>query len=396
MPLPMNVFEWKHGKVREFLAENGYAALAVTEAANFYMLTGFHLDVRTWERPVAAVFPRKGEPFMVMNSLSTNHLRMVTERGNLYVRDWVTYLEHHPYRNRTYTTPQWTELLAAKLKAAGITKGTMALDQPCSLMAPLKKDLPALEMVSVHPFMVEMREVKHPAELEVIRRAAGLTDWGQTRYLELVAPGKLCTAVDYQVQSLLCEEAARRYPDSEIMFSVRGLSGPASASPHGTGANLGIRFDRGHGVVSILNVRLDGLMCENERTFFLGQPTDLQKRAYEACTKANQAAAEQFVAGNTVANIEAAAQAVIEKAGFGDNIYHRTGHGVGIEGHEYPANIAFNYRPLKENEVWSCEPGIYIYGVGGFRQDDTVFVGKDKPEVVTKRSVVLEDQIVPV
>lgn len=396
MALPMSVFEWKHSKIRAFLAENGYAALAVATPANFYMVTGFHLDVAPWERPVAAVFPKEGEPFLVMNSLSTNHLRMATERGSLYVRDWVTYLEHHPYKNRTYTTPQWTELLSARLKEAGIHKGVLAVDGSAGSLMPLKKDLPGLEFADATAFMVQTREIKHPEELEVIRLAAHLTDWGQDRYMEEAKPGKLCIEVDNLVLSLMCQEGGRRWPDREIMFSMRGLSGPASASPHGTGANLGVRFDKGHGIVSIINVRLDGLMCENERTFFLGQPTDLQKRAYEAATKASLAAAEQFVAGNAVANVEAAAQAVIEDAGFGDNIFHRTGHGVGIEGHEFPANVAFNYRPLKENEVWSCEPGIYIYGVGGFRQDNTVFVGKDRPEIVTKRSVTLEDQIVPV
>ena len=55
--------------------------------------------------------------------------------------------------------------------------------------------------------------------------------------------------------------------------------------------------------------------------------------------------------------------------------------------------MAFLYRPFMENEVYSCEPGVYLYGVGGFRQDDTVFIGKDAPEVVTKRSKKLEDQI---
>lgn len=270
MPLPMSVFQWKHGKVKEFLAENGYEALAVTTPANFYMLTGFHLDVAPWEQPVAAVFPREGEPFMVMNSLSTHHLMMAKERNCLYVTDWVTYYEHNRYFKKGYVTPQWTELLAARLHAAGIRKGTVAVDGSGGSLAGVKKKLPDLDFVDVTPFMVETREVKHPEELEVIRLAAALTDWGQDRY------------------------------------------------------------------------------------------------------------------------------AVIEQGGFGDNIFHRTGHGIGIEGHDFPADVAFNYRPLKENEVWSCEPGVYIYGVGGFRQDNTVFVGRDRPEIVTKRSVRLEDQIVPV
>lgn len=395
MPLPMSVFQWKHDKVKAFLAENGYTALAVTTPANLFMLTGFQLDVAPWERPVAAVFPQDGEPFMVMNSLSTHHLMMSKEAGRLYVTDWVTYYEHNRYFKKGYTTPQWTELLAARLHTAGIRKGTIAVDGNGGSLAGVKKKLSGIDFVDVTPFMVETREVKHPEELAVIRMAAELTDWGQDSYMEMARPGKLVIAVDAEMSALLFEEASKRYPDRQISILTMGLSGPASASPHGNGANLGVRFEKGHGVVNIVNVRLDGLVCESERTFFLGQPTGLQKRAFEVATAASLAGAEQIVAGNTVADIDGAAQAVIERGGFGDNIFHRTGHGIGIEGHEFPADVAFNYRPLKENEVWSCEPGIYIYGVGGFRQDNTVFVGRDRPEIVTKRSVRLEDQIIP-
>ena len=107
--------------------------------------------------------------------------------------------------------------------------------------------------------------------------------------------------------------------------------------------------------------------------------SDLQRRAYEAATAANMAALEKFVAGTPVAEVDAAAQRMIEQHGFADHIMHRTGHGMGIAGHEFPEDMAFNYRTLMEREVYSCEPGIYIYGVGGFRQDDTVIVERWRP-----------------
>jgi Xaa-Pro aminopeptidase len=125
------------------------------------------------------------------------------------------------------------------------------------------------------------------------------------------------------------------------------------------------------------------MMTENERTFFVGTPTNQQAALYEAARAANEAGAEAAVAGNPVAAIDAAAQAVIEKAGFGDLILHRTGHGMGVQGHEYPDDMPFCYRPLVKNEVYSVEPGIYVYGLGGFRIDDTVVVG-EHPEIITK------------
>lgn len=91
--------------------------------------------------------------------------------------------------------------------------------------------------------------------------------------------------------------------------------------------------------------------------------------------------------------VDAAAQAVIEKAGFGANILHRTGHGMGTILQRFPEDMAFNTRPLLAGEVYSAEPGIYIWGLGGFRHDDTIVVG-DVAESLTKAPKDLKSQTV--
>lgn len=397
-PVPADVFADRQRRVREFLKERDAQALLVSDPHHFYMLTGFHLDVEPWERPVAAVIPVEAAPFLVMNELSTHHLMMARERGTLHVADWDIYVEHPRATNRTYTRDQWLPLLAVRLETrGGFRRGRLAADR-VSAFRGLRKHLPGLtDFESVARFLVEMRQRKYPAELDIMRQAAALTDWAQDRYMEVVRPGMLVAELDLEVARRMAVEGASRFPADRLEVRVWSLSGAASASPHGTGADAAMRLERGDGVVNIIIVRLNGLVVENERTLFVGPPrTDLQRRAYEAATEANLAAIERFVEGTPVAEVDAAAQRVIEQHGFGDHIMHRTGHGMGIAGHEFPEDMAFNYRPLQENEVYSCEPGIYIYGVGGFRQDDTVVVGKAAPEVLTKRSKRLEDQTVPV
>ena len=393
--VPQEVFADRANRIREYLGENDLEALLVTTPENFYMVSGFHLDVAPWERPVAAVIPREGDPFLVMNELSTNHLRMAEERGTLFIRDRAIYVEHPRMSNRTYTRDQWAALLAAQLGERGITRGKLGVEGggPAALKAPE----PRFEFVDVTRYLVEMRQVKYPAELEIMRRCAELTDFGQDRFMELLKPGEVVTAFDFQIARLIAEEGARRYPEDRLEVRLFSLSGPASAAPHGTGATCGQKFEKGDGVVNIIVCRLNGLVVENERTLFVGQPkSDLQRKAFEAATEACEAAAEQMVAGNPVSSADAAAQTVIEKAGFGENIMHRTGHGMGIAGHEFPEDMPFLHRPFMERAVYSSEPGIYLYGVGGFRHDDTVIVGAKKSEVITKRSKRLQDQIVPV
>lgn len=395
--VPPEVFADRHRRVREWLKEHECFALLVQDPDHFYMLTGFHLDVAPWERPVAAVIPAAGESFLIMNELSTHHLMMAAERGTLQITNRAIYVEHPRSTNRTYTRDRWLELLAVNLRAAGFRRGRLAADR-VSAFRGLRAHLAGIvEFATGAKFLAEMRQRKYPAELKIMREGAALSDWGQDRYMELVKPGMLVAELDLEVERHMMVEGARRFPEDRVEVRVWSLSGHHSCSPHGTGADAAARFERGDGVVNIIIVRLNGLVVENERTLFLGPPrSDIQRRAYIAATEANLAAIEKFVEGMPVAEVDAAAQRVIEQHGFGDHIYHRTGHGMGIAGHEFPEDMAFNYRPLVEHEVYSCEPGIYIYGVGGFRQDDTVVVGKTRPEVLTRRSKRIEDQTVPV
>jgi Xaa-Pro aminopeptidase len=393
--VPQKVFKTRARAIREWLGEHGLEALIVTTPDNFYMVSGFHLDVAPWERPVAAVIPADGDPFMVMNELSTNHLRFAEERKSLFITDYVIYAEHPRSTNRTWTRSQWGELLATQLAERSIVTGRVAVEG--SGPQALRLAAPKLEFEDVTPYLISLREVKYPEELEILRECAALTDWAQDRYMELVKPGLNVKAFDLEIGRLAIEEAARRFPKDRFEPRMISLSGPSSAAPHGTGADVGEVFEKGHGVVNIIVFRLSGLVVESERTLFVGEPkTDLQRRAFEAATEATEAAAARMVAGNPVSSADEAAQQVIERAGFGEHINHRTGHGIGIAGHEFPDDMPFLHRPFKENEVFSSEPGIYIWGVGGFRHDDTVIVGKKEPEVITKRSRRLEDQIVPV
>lgn len=393
--VPKKVFEERARKIREWCGEHDLKALIVTTPSNFYMVSGFHLDVEPWERPVAAVIPTDGKPFMVMNELSTNHLRFAAQRGSLFITDYEIYVEHPRLVNRTWTKSQWGELLAMKLAERGVTEGRVGVEGDA--LDTLHRAAPKLSFEDVTGYLVGLREVKSPEELDILRECASLTDWAQDKYMELLKPGMNVKAFDLEISKLALEEAARRFPKDRFETLMISLSGASSAAPHGTGADCGETFERGDGVVNIIVFRLSGLVVENERTLFVGKPrSDVQVRAFEAATEACEAAAAQMVAGNAVSSADAAAQQVYEKAGFGENINHRTGHGIGIAGHEFPDDMPFLHRPFKEREVFSSEPGIYLWGVGGFRHDDTVIVGKDKPEVITKRSKKLDDQIVPV
>lgn len=380
--------------MRRFMAEHELDALAFLTEDWVFFAGNYYLDVRTWERPVAVVVPRQGEPFALFHELSTNHLRLARDRGTIWIDDVTLYSEHPRLTNRLHLAPQWPQMVAEALRGHGLARARIGVDARPGVLARAEPYLPGVEFIPMETELRTLRLVKEPEELELIRQAADVSDWAQARYRENIRPDRLTQELDYSLSAMIAEEGARRFPGENLEIRVMSLAGAASAAPHGTGAPTGARIQRGDGIVNIIVLRLNGLAVENERTYFCGEPSAEQRRAFEAATAAQEAAIGELVAGNSLAAVDGAALAKIVAAGFESQVIHRTGHGIGINGHEFPEDMAFNPRPLLEREVYSSEPGIYIYGLGGFRHDDTVIVGKNAPEVVTRAPKDLESQIV--
>ena len=388
------VRDYRYKLMRDLMDREGYDALAFTQGDFFQFATNFQTDVQTWERPIVCVVPRNGEPFVVLNELSTNHWRFTQEDGRLWVTDVTFYAEHPRVGSRVGLLPQWTDIVAALLKQKGLHHGLIGVDAGGGLFARLPSLLPRLRVEATTAECRRMRWVKHDQEIALMREIASLSDFVQDRYRENIRPGRLVQELDMAMAAAMAEELAKRFPGESLeILRCWTLSGPASCAPHGDGRSSGARIEEGHGLVNIVIPRLNGLVVENERTWFCGKPSPRQVQLYEASKAANEAACEAAVSGSPVWMIDAAAQAVLEREGVADLILHRTGHGMGTLGHEFPEDTAFNTRPLLANEVFSAEPGIYEWGLGGFRHDDTVVVG-ERAEVLTKASKVLADQII--
>lgn len=367
-------------------------AVVVFGAEFFQFFSNFHLDVLTWERPVALVLPRGGQPFALMNSLSTNHLRMARERGSMWVEDVSIYFEHP--KDGVPLVGQFPELLAERLDACGLAGKRIGTDVDTAALATAARRLEGVRIVNLQAGLRRLRWIKHEEELRIMREISGLSDWVQDRYREQIRPGRLVQEMDLSIAAMMVEEAARRFPGENLeVLRCYTLSGPDSASPHGNGAQTGARIESGHGLVNIVIPRLNGVTIENERVWFCGRPDDTQTRYFETARVAQEAAIDAMIAGQPVSGIDKAARAVFERDGCGDFILHRTGHGMGLLGHEFPEDMPFNDRPLLAEEVYSAEPGIYVYGLGGFRFDDTVVIGA-APEVLTRAPKDLRSQTV--
>lgn len=394
MTLSTAVRDHRLALMRGLMDREGYDALAFTGADFFQFATNFATDVQPWERPILCIVPRDGEPFAVLCELSTNHWRFGLEAQKLWVRDAEFYAEHPRLANRVPLVTEWPQLVADRLRRAGLAKSRIGADAAGGTLARATALLPHLKLEGATAGCRQLRWVKHPEELQLLREIAALTDWVQDQYRENIRPGRLVQELDMSMAAKLAEESAVRFPGQHLeIMRCWTLSGPASCAPHGDGRSSGQRIEKGDGLVNIVIPRVNGLVVENERTWFCGKPTERQAFLFETARAANEAACEAAITGRPVSGIDAAAQAVIEKAGVADLILHRTGHGMGTMGHEFPEDMAFNHRPLLENEVYSAEPGLYQWGLGGFRHDDTVIVGAT-PEVITHSPKTLASQTI--
>lgn len=377
------VYEERAERIRGHLAAQGLDAFVILNADNVNYVSGFMPDVAPWERPIACIIPKDGAPELILNELSTNHITISLARGRCWIENVRIWSEHPRQSGRVPVRPQWGSLLGHVLLGMGVARG-VAVDGALPYQAEVRAALPRVEFIPSGDIIRDMRLVKHPEELALIRAGAAITDRTQEFYQSQIRPGRLLCDIDGLARHYMAVTAAEAFPGARIEPMVIGFCGPESACPHGPGGNSDMRLAAGQSLINIVIIRVNGYVTENERTFFVGEPDDNLAAAFDVMTRAQAAAIETMRLPNRVCDFDATAQAIIEGAGYGAFINHRTGHGIGLAGHEYPDDTAFNYRPLAPGMVFSAEPGIYFPDHGGVRHDDTVFVTDGAPEVVTQ------------
>jgi Xaa-Pro dipeptidase len=140
--------------------------------------------------------------------------------------------------------------------------------------------------------------------------------------------------------------------------------------------------------------KVEGYVSDISRTFVLGQATDEMKKVFEIVHRAQRTALKTAHPGEACGNVDAAARKVISEAGYGPDykyFTHRVGHGMGMDGHEWPYLVRGNSTRLAPNMVFSDEPGIYIRGQFGIRLEDGMHITENGAELFTPQSPSLED-----
>jgi Xaa-Pro aminopeptidase len=235
----------------------------------------------------------------------------------------------------------------------------------------------ALELVPRRGLVEALRAVKDDGELDAIRRAGEITSQAYERLAEERFTGRTERELAWRVRELFHEQGA-----SELAFDSIVAAAENGASPHADLRDVEIPPNT---LVTVdAGCRVDGYVSDCTRTFATGDLSDELGRAYEVCLDAELAGLAAYGPGVSGRDADAAARDLIAAAGWGAEFGHGLGHGIGLEVHELPVTRPESTDTLEAGNVVSCEPGIYLPGVGGVRIEDMVLVTDGGRESLTQ------------
>jgi Xaa-Pro aminopeptidase len=356
-------------------AERLARAVAATEAAGLdALLIGVGSDLRylsgyeamPLERLTVLVIRPGREPLLVVPQLE----RGAAEAGMRTRIELATWGEtEDPYA-----------LAAGDLSARRVAvSATMPAMHLVPFRAMLGRDV---EIVLATAVLRELRMVKDPDEITLLRLAAQAAD----RVVGEIAAGRLIGRTEADVAREVRERLIAEGHE-EAHFAIVG-SGPNSASPHHEASERVI--EAGEPIVLDIGGTLGGYGSDITRTLWVtggdpgAGPDDRFRHLFAVLHGAQEAATRAVRPGIACAAVDAAARGPIEAEGFGEAFFHRTGHGIGLEGHEDPYLVAGNHLPLRPGMAFSVEPGIYFPGEYGARIEDIVVCGEDGPIVLNE------------
>jgi len=348
-------------RAQELMGKYGIDAIVLEPGAAMLYFTG----IRWWrsERLTCVVIPRRGELAVVTPFFEEPSVRESMTFGE----DVRTWNEHESPFAR----------VAGVLKDRGFKSGVIGLEATVRWFVAdgIRDALPNFKLVSADPVTRGCRMIKSPAELALMKKANEITLAAYGMVWDQLRPGMTPADVNQRMR-----EAQAALGGQGIW--TMALFGEGSASPHGTDQPQQIR--EGQVVLMDCGCSVEGYQSDISRTFVFGEPNKKQQKIWNLVREGQYVAFEAAKLGAPAGSVDDAVRAFYLKNGFGPDyrlpgLSHRTGHGIGMEGHE-PVNFVRGEKTrLAPGMCFSNEPGIYLPGEFGVRLEDCIYMTEDGP-----------------
>jgi Xaa-Pro dipeptidase len=374
IPISREEREHRLERARQLMAENTIDAIVLMAGTSLSYFTG----IRWWggERMFALVLPAKGESFYVCPAFEEGRAReaMANAPGTQPdVRTWQE--DESPY-----------DRIAQGLKERGIASGKLGIEETVRFVFAdgIAQAAPHATIASATPVTAGCRMVKSEHEIALMRLASQVTLAVYEAVYQALREG--------MTQRDVGELVDKAYARTGFPGDASVMVGEYSANPHGSNAPQVIR--EGSIIMVDDGCTVEGYQSDITRTFVLGKATDKMKQVFDIVHRAQSAALASARPGAECGSVDAAARKVITDAGYGPDykyFTHRLGHGLGMDGHEWPYLVRGNPTKLQANVTTSDEPGIYIRGEFGMRLEDDLHVTENGAELFTPQSPSLEE-----
>jgi Xaa-Pro aminopeptidase len=371
VPISLDERRARIENARSLMRKNRIDAIYIEPGATMFYYTGMRWG--TSERMFAMVIPARGEIAWVCPKFEEERARELIKIGE-DIRTWEE--DESPYKR-----------VAEIFRDRGVRTGRVGMEERVRffLFDGIRKAAPGLQFVSATPVTAGGRMFKSPAEIALMQRANDITIVAYKATVDNIREG--------MTQDEFSANCAGAFRALGVQGGVFCSFGKYTAFPHGSSTPQ--KLKEGDVVLMDGGCGVEGYQSDITRTFVFGKPTQRQTDIWNLERRSQDAGFAAAKLGAPCEAVDAAARKVITDAGFGPDykvpgLPHRTGHGIGLEGHEWTNFVRGNKTPLQPGMCFSDEPTIVIYGEFGIRLEDCLYMTEQGPKFFTKQSPSIE------
>ena len=351
-------------KLNDSLRTSGLDAVILNPGPTLTHLTGLHFHLM--ERPVVLLFAKNQTPAIVLPELELQKVASLPYELQVFA-----YTENPSEWGNVFRRA--TQTLGLDGKRIGVEPRQLRLLE----FRYVKDGAPEADYPDASDVLSGLRLRKEKSEVEAMRRAVKIAQNALEATIPLIKIGM----TEKELSSELVTQLLKSGSGPEMPFAPIVSGGPNGANPHASPSDR--KLQAGDLLVVDWGATSGGYISDLTRTLAVGDVEDEYKKIHKVVQEANAAGRDAGKPGVPCANVDKAARDVIEKAGYGIYFTHRTGHGIGMEGHEDPYMRGDNMQLLEPGMAFTVEPGIYLPGRNGVRIEDNVVITETGADVLS-------------